>query len=75
MYRADSNPTMSERLSEYARSHAIAAAEDGRPCPCGGRGWISTPFDTWEPCFIHRTADSVHPQDYSEVYDEKEVGA
>lgn len=53
-------PTMGERLAEYARAHAVAAREDGRPCPCGGGGWVLSPFDTWERCPIH---EGPHPAD------------
>ena len=54
-------PTMGERVAEYARAHAIAADEDGRPCPCGTNGWILSPFDTWEPCPLHKQGP--HPED------------
>ncbi len=57
----DPLPTMSERVAEYARAHAIAADEDGRPCPGGTNGWILSPFDTWEPCPMHKQGP--HPED------------
>lgn len=69
MYGAhyEPEPTTSERVKEYARAHAIAAKEDGRPCPCGGNGWILTPFDTWEPCMIHEQGPHPDEEEYCDA--------
>jgi hypothetical protein len=39
------------------------ASPDPKVCACGGSGYWSSPFDTWEVCPYH-SAGKRHPDDY-----------
>lgn len=53
--------TLQEQVLAYPMQVAIAALEDGKECPCRGRGWICNPFDYWQECPIHFSGQ-MHPE-------------
>jgi hypothetical protein len=62
-------------MNEWTRN---VADEDPSLCRCGGGGWILTPYDSWEPCGIHKgphPEDVMYEQEMEELHKPKVVKA
>ena len=53
--------SLQEEYNEFRRG--LWATQDPEECPCGGRGYVLSDFDTWHECPVHHVEGQHHPED------------